>query len=318
MTKILRLLIGPVSIVVTLSCLVFAILNKPSESPPPDNLQKLDKVQTRIGLYKPSLYRLFYVIPLDISVQSSPADVHDYVEKSKSLNETIDQVKQTKATITYKNTDTTLFNEMVSETHLWKSTMPAAWNLGRSICEFNIKDEGIYFFDVRKTALLNASHCYFAVGIPPVQKQVFDPKLTYFSLAILLPFGFIASSWLILMLTPWGKLADSYQSKCNYKQMTAVGPGAKLGHVDAKLVPGGLFMRETSEGIELALSGLPVIMGFPSILIPWSAIQVATRTGNDVIFTLKDPVASITLPVKKIKEAPMHVANFKVSGPDSK
>lgn len=318
MTKLMRLLIGPVSILVTLSCLAFAILNKPAESPPPDNLQKLDKVQTRIGLYKPGLYRLFYVIPLDLPVQSSPADVHDHVEKSGSLNETIDQVKQTKATITNMNSDITLFNEMVSETHLWKSKMPDAWNLGRSICEFNIKDDGMYFFDVRKTALLNAPHCYFAVGIPPTNKQAFDPKLTYFSLAMLLPFAFISSSWLILMLTPWGKLADSYQSKCNYKEMIAVGPGAKLGNVDAKLVSGKLFLRETKDGIELALSGLPCLIGFPSILIPWNAIEVATRTGNDVIFTLKDPDASITLPVKKIKEAPMHVANFKVSTPDAK
>lgn len=318
MTKIKRLLIGPVSILLCVFFSVLAILNKPAESPPPDNLQKLDKVQTRIGIYKPGAYRLFYVIPLDVSAQSSPAEAHDFVEKSKSINETIDQVKQTKVTITNQNTETALFNEMVSESKLWKSKMPDAWNLGRSICEFNIKEDGMYFFDVRKTALLNSSDCYFVIGIPAATKETFDPKLTYFFLATIIPFAIFGYMWIVLMTTPWGKLADNYQSECNFKEMLPVGPGAKLNNMDAKMLPGKLFMRETAEGIELAISGVASLLGFPSILIPWKAIDMATRSGNDVVFNLKNPSASITLPVKKIKEAPRHIANFKVNTPEAK
>ncbi len=317
MNKIIRLVIGPVSVIVTLSLLLFAYLNKPAESSPPTNLEKLDKVQTRLGIYKPGLYRLFYVIPLEISAQSSPSDVHDFIEKSNSIHETIDQVKQTKVTITHTNTDSSLFNEMVPETHLWKSKMPDAWNLGRSICEFNVKNDGIYFFDVRKSALLNSPHCYFAVGIPSAVKESFDPKLTYFSLAMVLPFAFLAYSWAVLIATPWGKLADSYQSKCNYKKMTPVGPGAKLGKITSKLIPGKLFLLETAQGLELAIAGPMSMFGFPSILIPWDTIEMATRSGNDVVFTLKDPPASITIPVKNIKEAPKYISNFRVNTPNA-
>jgi hypothetical protein len=174
-----------------------------------------------------------------------------------------------------------------------------------------IKKPGTYNFDVRRHAELNEPVCEFAIGIvPPPPKTDALGSLSYLLCFLIIPFGYIGGFWIVMIITPWGNLADKFAKSCDLKSMVAFKTEAMLGKVPAQLLPGKMFLRETPQGLELAVGGVMRHLGFSDILIPWRAFTTATRNGDTVIFTLNEPEANITLPVRVLKEAPKYVAAF--------
>jgi len=312
MNNLKRLLIGPLSFLAALFLIFYLYKQTPVSDLAPKNMQKLQKVQTSLDIQNPGMYHLFYVVPLDLSSNSSESDVRRSLSSSDYYQNIVQKVEQTKATITDDKTDTVLFKEHDANNIVFKGGSPEIWFAARSVYCFTVKNPGTYNIDVRRHAELNEPVCDFAIGIiPPPPKTDLLSSLSYLLCFLIIPLGYIAGFWVVMMITPWKDLAEKFAHNCDLKQMLAVNDNASLGKVPAQLLPGKIHLRETPKGLELAVGGLLRYLGFNDILIPWGAFASATRSGESVVFALNNSEAEITLPVRALKEAPQYIAAFK-------
>lgn len=277
---------------------------------PPLNLQDLKQGDQTVTLSERGRYVFYYAYPLEVNVKSNPFDVEDTLNKSPDIVKLVQEIDKTK--IEVKDSEgNPLTKGKTTDRLLYRAGEPVKWIAGRPVFAFTNLRSNKFQIHIEENPSLKEAKGEFKVGslTRPDTTSGFQFLLSTFAI----PAGMLVYLWAILAATPWGFLADRYQKDCDLTKLKSAGKDATVGRVRMAMIPTQQMMfLETTEGIQLAISGLARHLGFTPIFIPWDKFSDAIRKGEFLDLKVAQPKTTISMRANLLVDAEKYIGSGSV------